>query len=299
MPDPAIAFASSFDLSFRSLTHGLSSHEIPLFRAMQRALLGLSDKFEIEEYHGSSRQVKFAGNGSYARTNARCELSDLMIVTFSSITKSVRLTYLQAKSERATLFSERGHHFGANLEQWFLLSVHPLISGAGRFDPPADLLKSALLASVGSFVFFYKDGAGAFQTYYVMASHLAPPAVYCQRYGKLASLGPSQVLYNAGYMECTAAFGNEAFAESLFRLEIGTPVHTSIAQTLPTRKWLAANLRAQMLEARQADRRTALAEELLGILSESENIGRSGSFGAKSLIIIKSTAKPHDSIAHE
>ena len=140
MVDPAIAFASKFDVRFRSLTHGFSHNEIPLFQALHSALVELSGQFQIEEYHGTSHQVKFAGNGSYARTQARCELSDLMIVTYSQISRHVRLTYLLAKSERATLNCVFGRSFSANLEQWFLLSTRPTISGAGAFNPPSDLL---------------------------------------------------------------------------------------------------------------------------------------------------------------
>ena len=117
MTDPATVFASNFDARFRSLTHGFAHNEIPLFQAMHSALVGLSGMFQIEEYHGTSHQVMFTGNGTYARTHARCELSDLLIVTYSSISQHARLTYLQAKSERATLPSVCGRAFSANLEQ--------------------------------------------------------------------------------------------------------------------------------------------------------------------------------------
>lgn len=291
MADPAIVFASNFDASFRSLTHGFSHNEIPLFQAMHSALIGLSGKFQIEEYHGTSHQVKFTGNGTYARTHARCELSDLMIVTYSSISHHARLTYLQAKSERATLPSVCGRAFSSNLEQWFLLSTRPHIVGAGAFNPPSDLLSNALLPSVGSFAFFYKDVGGDFQTYYAAANHMAPPATYSQRYGKLQAVGPCMVVKNAGHAECLAACGNSSFAKSLYRLEIGTPVHSAIPQSLSTRNWLSANLRFQIQNAREADRPSGLAQELLELLEPEERQASSSSFGAKKLIIIKSEIK--------
>ncbi len=295
MADPATVFASNFDASFRSLTHGLSHNEIPLFQAMHSALVGLSGNFQIEEYHGTSHQVTFTGNGTYARTHARCELSDLLIVTYSSISHHARLTYLQAKSERATLHSVCGRTFSANLEQWFLLSTRPLIVGAGSFNPPSDLLSNALLPSVGSFAFFYKDGAGDFQTYYAAANHMSPPATYSQRYGKLQAVGPCMVVNTAGHAECLAACGNTSFAKSLYRLEIGTPVHSAIPQSLSTRNWLAANLRSQIESAREADRSSDLARELLDLLEPEERQTSSSSFGAKNLIIIKSGAEPNPS----
>ncbi len=291
MADPAIVFAKAYDVNFRSLTSGFSHNEIPLFQAMHATLAGLSRNFQIEEYHGTSNQVAFAGNGTYARRNARCELSDLMIITYSSVTRTARLTYLQAKSERATLSSVCGRKFSANLEQWFLLEQRPTIAGMGKFNPPPDLLSSALLPSVGSFAFFHKDLAGDFQTYYAAANYLAPPTTYTQRYGKLQATGPCHVSTTAAHTECLAACGNQAFAKSLFRLEIGTPVDASISQAISTRSWLAANLRAKIVEAQQENVRSELAQELHEMLDPKDEQSDQGSFGAKHLIIIKSTAE--------
>jgi len=292
MLDPAIAFASAYDLKFRALTKGLSHAEVPLFREMHKALVGLSGQFDIEEYHGTAHQVEFDGNGSYARTNARCELSDLMILTYSAIARSARLTFLQAKSERATLPSACGRQFSANLEQWFLLEKRPIITGVGKFNPPPDLLSSALLPSIGSFAFFYKDPAGDFQTYYAAANYLLPPKTYSQRYGKLQASGPCHVGTTATYPECFAACGNQSFAESIFRLEIGTPIDLSIDRAIGTRKWLAANLRARVRDAQQLNAPSGLAQELLELLAPDSNDVANGSFGAKHLVIIKSGSEP-------
>ncbi|MBB6342041.1 hypothetical protein HNP49_002209 [Pseudomonas fluvialis] len=295
MADPATEFASNFDSIFRSLTHGLPHKEIPLFQAMHSALANLSGKFHIEEYHGTSHQVTFTGNGTYARTHARCELSDLMIVTYSPISRHVRLTFLQAKSERATLPSACGRAFSANLEQWFLLSTRPHIIGAGTFNPPSDLLSNAFLPSVGSFAFFFKNLIGDFQTYYAAASYMVPPASYSQRYGKLQAIGPCIVVNKAGHAECLAACGNSSFAKSLYNLEIGTPIHSTIPQSLPTRNWLSANLRFQILKAEQGERPSSLAQELLDLLEPEDKKSSSSSFGATKLIIIKSSAEPNPS----
>lgn len=296
MTDPAVAFASAYDLKFRALTKGLSHAEVPLFQQMHKALVALSGKFDIEEYHGTAHQVAFAGNGSFARTNARCELSDLMIVTFSSVTKSARLAYLQAKSERAALPSVCCRQFSANLEQWFLLEQRPKITGIGKFNPPSDLLTSALLPSIGSFVFFYKDLAGDFQTYYAAANYLTPSKVYSQRYGKLWAIGPCHVGTTATHPECFAACGNRSFAGSLFRLEIGTPIDSSISQAIGTRNWLAENLRASIRAAQQENAPSGLAQELLGLLAPDGNGVGNGSFGAKHVILIKSNVEPNPSI---
>lgn len=288
----AISFANYFDSEFRKQTKGFSHNEIPLFRTLHSVLIGLNGKFKIEEYHGNSHQVTFKGNSSYARLKARCELSDLMVITYSLTTQTARLTYLQAKSERATLPSVCQKQFSANLEQWFLLSSRPAISGVGKFSPPPDLLSNALLPSIGTFVFFYKDRKGEFQTYYSIANHLVPITSYSQKNGKLQAVGPCTVVnHPSGYTECIAACDNQSFAKSLYDLQIGTPVAPSLLQTLSTRNWLAANIRSQIQNARINDRSSVLAQELLSFLEPSDVQSLSNSFGAKNMIIIKSVSE--------
>lgn len=292
MANPAIAFANDFDAHFRTCTRMLSGYEIPLFRAMHSTLVGLRGRFQIEEYHGNSRQVRFTGNGSHARIEARCELSDLMILVYSQNPRHVRLAYMQAKSERATPSCVYGHRFSANLEQWFLLSSRPTISGAGAFDPPPDLLSNAILSSIGAFVFFFRDQRGEFQIFYAAANHLQPPRAYSQKYGKLQAASPCTVTKNSGHTECLAACGNVDFAKSLYSMEIGTPVHGVIAQSRSTRNWLAANLRTHIQDAQETDRPSELAQGLVDLLEPEELRNGSGSFGAKNLVIIKSTVEP-------
>jgi hypothetical protein len=285
MTSSATLFALQFDTQFRLTTSGLPVLEIPLFRALQSTLIGLSSSFRVEEYHGGGHQVGFLGNGTFARRNAQCELSDLAIIVYSRVSRTARLTYLQAKAERAGLGPACGHKFSANLEQWFLLAKRPQLRGVRRFNPPADLLSAALLESVGTFGFFYRDVAGDFQIYYATAAYLSPPGTYSQRYGKLQAKGPCTVLNTQGFRECLAACGNQSFAASLYRLEIGTPVDRMNGRA-SVRNWLAGNLRVQI---REAPGRSAAAEELLDILgAQQTDESASGSVGAKSLIIIES-----------
>ena len=112
MNDPATDFSIAFNERFHINTKELPQKEIPLFRAFHNTLASLADNFHIEEYHGGSHQVFFTGNGSFARSQARCELSDLMIIAFSS--SDVRLSYLQAKCEKITPTSISERIFSAN-----------------------------------------------------------------------------------------------------------------------------------------------------------------------------------------
>lgn len=285
MTDPSINFANAFDAAFRATTTGYSQNEIPLFRALRSSILGTGNNFHVEEFHGSSHQVIFSGNGSYARYSARCELGDLAILVYSSSSRTVRLTYLQAKSERVRLSSICGHHFYANLEQWFLLSQRPNISGIGRFSPPMDLLSGAILPSVGTFAFFYKDIFGHFQVYFATADYLSPTRIYLSQYGKVKANGPCHIRKVVGYDECAAACGNIAFAKALYRMQIGTPVVAPSAN-LNTKNWLASNLKRLALET--LEKPSELMREVIELLEPTDNRGDVGGLGARYLIIIRS-----------
>ncbi|OPY82517.1 MAG: hypothetical protein A4E65_00817 [Syntrophorhabdus sp. PtaU1.Bin153] len=290
-------FAEAFDNDFRKRTRGLSSNEVPLFRALHSTLVGLSPRFAIEEYHGAGHQVVFTGDGTYARTAARCELSDLMILTYSPQKKHIRLTYLQVKSERATLSSPNSSELSANLEQWFLLSRRPSIQGVGsKFNPPHDLLAGALLSSIGSFAFLYRDCSGNFQVYYASAHCLRPASTYATRYGKLIVLakpchqmaGGTLCVRQSNHDECMIAFGNRPFATKLFDMKIGTPIDLTAGKvSQQVREWLAINL-TRLIEKRSGVNHP-LALEIIDMLQPQKTSDRPPSvLGAKEILIIRS-----------
>jgi len=295
MSDRATAFALAFDSEFKSQTAGLSPKEIPLFRALHRALVAAGTRLAVEEYHGTSYQVGFSGNGSYARVHARCELSDLLIIVFTRNPPAARITYLQAKSERRMFPSPCRHSFSANLEQWFLLRNRPPIAGFGNFAPPADLLSSAILPSVGSFGFFYRTHNGLYEIYYASAAQLQPPTTYSQRYGSLVPVGGCGVIIASGHLECVAACGSVPFAESLYRLEIGTPIDPSISRAASTRSWLTGNLRKIQQATPTIGGRREIVDELVSLLraEDTPDHSPSGQLGAKNIIVIRSDYRPN------
>jgi len=287
MAHPATVFANAFDGAFRTATARLGAGEVELFRAMEMALIGMGYPFAVEEYHGGSHQVLFAGNGSYARTAARCELSDLMILAFDPATRKARLTYLQAKSERRPVGAACAMKFEANLEQWFLLSLRPVISGHGAFNPPSDLLSAAILNSVGSFAFFYKDASIGYQTFYASASYLQLAGTYTQKDGRLTAAGRCQVSTRRGYEECDAACSNFDFAANLYRLKIGTPIDVTSGAPANIRKWIGAAIRTQLISAKVRDAGGQVARRLLEIVEPDGTDESSGECGAKTLVILE------------
>ncbi len=108
----------------------------------------------------------------------RCELSDLAIVTYSNDSRSeIGLSFLQAKRSAKQYIGplRAPSRFDANLEQWDLL-CRAIVQGHSSFDIPQDLLRGALLQSIGSFGIFYRHRNGSVQFYYKSADTLYPIA---------------------------------------------------------------------------------------------------------------------------
>lgn len=286
----ALALGETFARTFATNSASIGKGEIVLFRAMQESLKEVANSpwIVVEEYHGAYHQVTFTGSGTYSRANARCELSDLLVIVYDQHTRDARLSYIQAKSERSVASSTHGvagSALAANLEQWDLLASRPLVNGVGSFAPPPDLLSSAQLDSVGSFAFFL-HGADGVDIYYSMASCLHRPRSCVSRYGKLIAApdicrcGPSP--------ECQSVYGNEEFGAFLFGLMIGTPI---ILSGKPTTRsicaWLAAQLRGLIAEAAGANQRSDLANELANLLDPDGTLpAQPPNVGAKTLLIL-------------
>lgn len=288
-------FGQQYDLAFQKGTHGLSPHEIPLFKAMRAALLTTAGSgFHVEEYHGGGHQVRFTGQGVYVRPQARCELSDLMVVVCDPQTGAARLTYIQAKSERKVPFSTTGlsgRSLAANLEQWDLLGRRPQVTGVGKFQPPNDLLSASPFDSVGCFAFFLQDSAGYFETYYAAARVLRLAGRYTQRNGALIPVADCCPCFTVcPQNECTSLLGNARFAAALYALRIGLPIGPHASQASAITFWLAQLLRGVVLT------RTPQEAELARAFANVLDPGRDAmaaedvptpSFGAKNLVLIQ------------
>lgn len=285
----AAILGTAFAKSFAAQSTCLGKGEIALFRAMEASLTAIGQRRDVivEEYHGSGHQVTFKGNGSYSRTQARCELSDLLVIVYDRQTKDARLTYIQAKSERivpAGAHGVRGLQLAANLEQWDLLKRRPRIKGVGSFAPPVDLLSSALLESIGSFVFFLHGTSGV-EVQYAAASKLRKPANLSSRYGRL--IAPANICQCGPTPECLSVYGNAGFGAFLFGLMIGTPVLESGKPTTSSVcSWLGAQLRGFAAGADGEEGTTELANELADLLNpERTPEPRAPNVGAKTLLL--------------
>lgn len=237
MSTQSVAFASQLQSAFSHESASSSFTEVGQFRALMKAFSSLKPQFFLEEFHGFKRQVYFDTSYPWQRPQARCELCDVLFIVYSTNGGfGVRMTLLQAKLSRdihktgtstnAGLIERQ--EFKANYEQWNLLSARPPLIATTVFDPPSDLLSSALLPSVGTFGVFHQSPHGSIDLFYVSADCLAPvskPPGPDTRLGKLITKhGGAAYRVVSSWDEivyCPNAFD---FAKSLYELSIGTPV---------------------------------------------------------------------------
>ena len=291
---------------------GLSNcWETNLFGKLSNLICNLPDNFHIEEYHGNSHQVRFDGereyNHDWRRKNARCELADLLIVTYRHNPKSIRLSFVQAKRERKIIDvnSTQELVFKANLEQWDLLGNRPVLKEEDekkRFNPPPKILTGAVLPSVGTFIFFYKtDKTAPYEIFYCIADKLSPNCNPKTRDSYL-KVGLSichlcrENIYeickmrsdNLAYPQILYAFKAYDFALALSYQLIGTPIEDNpkdTEQKKACRDWLFGVLNQLKKERKELGTQ---AEGLLTLIGESNDVDKGKFFlsGVKSIIIL-------------
>ncbi|WP_417437787.1 hypothetical protein [Idiomarina sp.] len=207
--------------------------EVQQFRALMRSFGSLKKPFKIEEFHGMKHQVVFNGKGSWGRPSARCEISDLLIISYRKSPEfQARATLLQAKksnekhSNLCSGFSNTIPYtdFKANLEQWDLLSRRPNVLPYPPFDCHPEILSGAILPSIGSLGVFHRYSGKDYGFFYVVADLAVPMNSPTRKYAKLKTKTNSRSRTVNGYTECTYACCLPTFAEALYRLEIGTPI---------------------------------------------------------------------------
>ena len=147
--------ASKFRSSVNFTTHG----EVTLFRELAGAIQSTSKSVFIDETHGSSKcNVRFT---NCLGAKDRCEIADLLIITYASKERPLRATFWQAKKEPKSEWASsnskvRQLDFKAQFNQWDLLARRPKIDGVGKFTPPTNLLSDARSSSIGTFGTFYE-----------------------------------------------------------------------------------------------------------------------------------------------
>lgn len=229
----SVIFAKKLARAWSAESSKSNFSEVQQFRALMRSFASLRGPFKIEEFHGMKHQVVFNGKGSWGRPSARCEISDLLIVTYKKNPEfQARVTLLQAKK------SNEKHEnlccgisntvpytdFKANLEQWDLLSRRPNVLPYPPFDCHPEILSGALLPSIGSLGVFHRYSGKNYGFFYMSADSVEPLSSPKRKHAKLKTKTTTNYRTLHGYSECTYACCLSTFAKALYELEIGTPI---------------------------------------------------------------------------
>jgi len=301
---PAQQFAHNLQREFRSRSASAAFGEIAQFRALKDAFGALKPKFQVEEYHGAKRQVYFDTTQPWLRPRARCELCDLLLITYSTTgPRQVRLMLLQAKLSRRThdkLCSSPGlqshpTEFQGNYEQWNLLSARPRLDPTRAFIPPPDLLRKAVVPSIGAFGVFHRTSSDPIDMFYASADTLRPVGSPTTRYGKLSTtIVPSLRRFN-GFPDEPLCCCLVTFAEALFKLHLGTPVVAAKAAGTFIRNEPLTSFARGVLSSyiRNEGANSVLAPEVLELLGDSTD-NESTDYPIPSLVILKGDATDHD-----
>lgn len=220
---------------FRSAVSFSTHNEVSLFRELAGAIQANSKSVFIDETHGPKKCNVYFTNCLGAKD--RCEISDLLIVTFISKDRPLRATFCQAKKEPKSEWASskskvRQLDFNAQFNQWDLLARRPRISGAEKFSPPENLLSGAASSSIGSFGTFYERN-GTIEVFHSVAEFVS-----CRNpNAKHPSFISNGLLnrYKFAHQEAIARVKLRGFLAALFRYQIGS----LLLPTSPSDVWLA------------------------------------------------------------
>lgn len=285
-------FPSDLQAAFAANALPRSASEVQLFRALQDAIRSLGRRYVVEEYHGTKSQVSFTPSMLWRPGAGRCELADLLVITYQRRpVREARFTFLQCKRDRAAdthVLTGDTRRFSGNYEQWDLLHSRPLFTPLGSVRPPADILSSATLPSVGSFGVFGWDGV-RWDMAYVSADQLQPTPSRLVRHGPL-SIAPAAPRYRTtgGFREATLACCLEIFGQALEGVSVGTPMFQAPRST---QEWLST-----VVATMAATSTAPYAAELAGLLRGNADLGiadpLSGAAPNTVLLVVEDGAVP-------
>lgn len=204
------------------ITGIVSAGEIKLFSEMQR-ILNHNGKKSVFCRTVHQHYVKFVGpNGTIMRR----EIADLLLVSLDYATKRARISFLQAKRRKGSLWTLPKYKFHGDFGQFFLLKNRPILI-PGIF-PPYSLCFSPA-RSLTTYGVFYNDAKKQIDFFYSAADHLSKNSSSTKK-GPLeldttivGSLPISKQYISEGVLfdESTAVDGIDAFERELVSWKIG------------------------------------------------------------------------------
>lgn len=223
-----MSFGIRLENQFKVFTSGKGQlGEIVLFRHLTESIKMAGGPNRVFEYHGVKSKVEYL-SVMYATSGQllRCELCDLCIISYSKKNSKIRITYLQNKVHQQ---SSLGTNFTGNVRQWELLSKRPKVKSLGSVKVSSDMLKDAVLPSVGSFGIFYKSGSG-YSMQYSVANLIEPFTLNASSANRTLVLkGTNNKIRKISALEELEACNDlKIFGNNLKSLKIGTPLFSYI-----------------------------------------------------------------------
>lgn len=273
----AISFARDVARVFHRDGRARARMEVPAFDALIGALKAHRMVAAVR-LHGR-KYVEFSPadpaldgvSSRLVRKQPRCELCDFALIVFDPSVRRVRLSFIQVKMERASVSDPLTRHFSADPEQWLLLGTRPSLTNSPQCGFPRELLRDALIPSMGSFLFFSSGSRGSRpQTFYSAADLLAPSSWNSPKRGRLVRVKYPRI--ERGFFplhEVTYAKNLTAWLAAAHALLIGDEVYPSRSSAASS--WLR---RVLPIVAQGVD---AAAVELINEVSEFFNRDDGGS----------------------
>lgn len=296
----ALQFGRQLEVEYlKRIASANSVGEVAYFNCLVSAFASLSTQFHIKICHGTSHLVEFRGRSApWSRLNAKCEISDLMIIAFRRRPNpSMRLSFIQVKLERGhgkLQPNASNNILKANLEQWDLLSRRPSIFGVNkRFRPEVDLLSGAILPSVGSFLFLTPHGSAIpWNALYAPADMLTVRGKPTSKYSFLAA-SPFGIRKYSGHCEVGTLHSCSDFGIAMHMHLIGTPI---LDEPTARDRDYRRRARQQILGMLQNLPRSKVAQDLRKYLIEFETEieGARQNYQLPSTLLILNTDTPRE-----
>src|SRR5450432_3830931 len=225
-------FGAALAIEFARRSRRKPLKEIPLFRALHSSIMAIAPRFPVEELHGNRSQVLFTATPPWTRRTGRCELSDLCVVWFRRKPQpEAKITFLQAKLSKSkhnlcqTFNGAISEDFIGDSTQWHLLHRRPwIVACYSTFNPPPNLLKDALLPSIGSFCVFHASSPRKYSFFYASADAVTCPRPATPGKVRLTATAAAGTAVSHGYTEQKWACCPLTFGVALFEGAIGTPI---------------------------------------------------------------------------
>lgn len=229
------------DALAKVIAAGYAPIEVNLFRAML-AYFDLQPNCEVSEVH--QHYVEYLNK---AKNKTRCEIADLLVISFSESRCTMRASFIQVKREVVPQVRNK-FRFHLTANQYQLLYNCPIIDPKGT-GLPANILRDACSDAISSYGVFYRSRQN-YEFAYEITKMLQPSQPKRQAGSMTCSFSTKQLL--GGYacripqqslQYCGTPFGQCApillssintnhFEDALSKGLIGSPIIGSLAKQL-------------------------------------------------------------------